>query len=627
MKKSISVYVVTHKDCFMPENPLLKPIQVGCALNGMYIPNMLYDDDGDNISAKNRMYCELTAQYWAWKNDTTSDYIGFFHYRRYLNFSGRELDADCWGNVIYNNPLTQNVLNELGIEADNMEKFISQYDVIVPKPRVIPDGKDIYDEYVNAEGQHKRDLDTAFEILTKKYPEYVESAKEYMKSKVPYEVNMFIMKSNLFKEYASWLFDILFEVEKQLDFSDYNQYELRVMGFLSERLFGIWFTHNKKKKTLRTLELQKTLFRNTDKPLEKIKTQKNAVVSVLACNDNYVPYFAVMLQSIVQNAKQNRPYEIYLLTTDVSLDNQNKLKQIVAGDSRFLFRCINVQNYCQNQNFFVHTHISVETYYRFFIFDLFKDTQKVLYLDSDMVVNADIAELYDTELGDNYLAAAKDIDLAGSIKHNKKQSEYVKNDIGCSGADEYFQAGVLLFNLETMKNHADMQKLVLVSQERNWNYMDQDILNHVYQKKIVYLNQTWNCVMDWREPNASRMEILKEAPFSLYNEYLEARKSPKIVHYAGYQKPWNKSSCDFSEYFWKYARQTVFYEELIVRLSEYHTKKIIEKDAINPRIDNIGLRVSEIESWNLKSRFPRNTLIWRGCRKILWKLKKWHMIK
>ena len=565
MKKSISVYVVTHKDCFMPDNPLLKPIQVGCALNGKHIPNMLYDDDGDNISAKNRMYCELTAQYWAWKNDTTSDYIGFFHYRRYLNFSGRELDADCWGNVIYNNPLTQNVLNELGIEADNMEEIISQYDVIVPKPRVIPDGKDIYDEYVNAEGQHKRDLDTAFEILTKKYPEYIESAKEYMKSKDPYEVNMFIMKSNLFKEYASWLFNILFEVEKQLDFSDYNQYELRVMGFLSERLFGIWFTHNKKKKSLRTLELQKTLFRNTDKPLEIIKTQKNAVVSVLACNDNYVPYFAVMLQSIVQNAKQNRPYEIYLLTTDVSLDNQNKLKQIVAGDSRFLFRCINVQNYCQNQNFFVHTHISVETYYRFFILDLFKDTQKVLYLDSDMVVNSDIAELYDTELEGDYLGAAKDIDLAGCIKNDLNQAEYVKKDIGCIGADEYFQAGVLLFNLETMKNHADMQKLVLVSQERNWNYMDQDILNHVYQKKIKYLNQSWNCVMDWREPNASRMAILKDAPFALYNEYLEARKNPKIVHYAGYQKPWNVPACDFAEYFWKYARQTVFYEEILKR--------------------------------------------------------------
>ena len=247
MKKSISVYVVTHKDCFVPENSLLKTIQVGCSINMNHITGMLYDDTGDNISEKNRMYCELTAQYWAWKNDTTSDYIGFFHYRRYLNFSGKELNADCWGNIIYENPLNQTILDELGIEANNMEKIISQYDVIVPKPRVIPGGKNIYDEYIKAEGQHKRDLDTALRILKEKYPEYTESADDYMNSNIPYEVNMFIMRSELFKEYASWLFNILFEVEKQLDFSAYNQYELRVMGFLSERLFGIWFTHNKKK--------------------------------------------------------------------------------------------------------------------------------------------------------------------------------------------------------------------------------------------------------------------------------------------------------------------------------------------------------------------------------------------
>lgn len=110
-----------------------------------------------------------------------------------------------------------------------------------------------------------------------------------------------------------------------------------------------------------------------------------------------------------------------------------------------------------------------------------------------------------------------------------------------------------------------MLYLLKVAVERNWNYMDQDILNHVYQKKIKYLNQSWNCVMDWREPNASRMAILKDAPFALYNEYLEARKNPKIVHYAGYQKPWNVPACDFAEYFWKYARQTVFYEEILKR--------------------------------------------------------------
>ena len=618
MRKS-SVYVVTHKDCFVSDCSILKPIQVGCKISNLHIPNMLHDDSGDNISEKNRMYCELTAQYWVWKNDVDSDYVGFFHYRRYLNFSGKDLAPDCWGNVIYNDRLDEKILAELGIESQKMQETISRYDAIVPAPRTIPDGKNIYDEYANAKGQHREDLDCALAVLSEKYPGYSSDAKEYMASNKPYEVNMFIMKNELFKSYAEWLFDILFEVEKRSDFSTYNQYELRVMGFLSERLFGIWFTHNCKKLNLKTLELQKTLFQNTDKPITSLETAKNSVVAVLACNDYYVPYLATMLQSIVQNAKQDRKYEIYVFTTDISQENQNKLKKLVEIDGRFVFSCVNVKSFAERQNFFVHTHISVETYYRFFILDLFKDTEKVLYLDCDMVVNSDIAELYDTELEGNYLGAAKDIDLAGCIKNDLNQAEYVRKDIGCIGADEYFQAGVLLFNLPEMRKKADMATLLKVAVERNWNYMDQDILNHVYQKKIKYLNQSWNCVMDWQEQNASRMAILKEAPFTLYSEYLEARKNPKIVHYAGYQKPWNVPACDFAEYFWKYARQTVFYEEILARLSEYRARKIIETQNINPRIDNIER--------NIKSRkYLLKWIIGEGrFGKIVWKI--WRKIK
>ena len=623
MSKKIRIYLVTHKECFVPQSKILVPIQVGTAINGNVLPNMIHDNEDDNISIKNRMYCELTAQYWAWKNDKDSEYVGFFHYRRYLNFSGNDLHPDCWGNIIYDQPLSDKILNELGIDDSNMENVINRYDIIVPKPRIIPDGKNVYDEYVNAKGQHKKDLDLTLKILYEKYPEYKKSAETYLFSNKPYEVNMFIMRTDLYKQYAEWLFDILFEVEKQSDFSAYNQYELRVMGFLSERLFGIWFVHNREKLNVKTLELQKTLFRNTDKPLEKIQTKQNSVISVMACNDYYVPYIACMIQSIVQNAKQNRSYELYVLTTDITEENQKKLKKIVAQDCRFSLQCINVKSFAENQNFFLHTHVSVETYYRFYILFLFFFFLKVLYLDSDLVLNADIAELYDIDLGDNYLAAAKDIDLAGSIKNNKAQALYVKNDIGCIGADEYFQAGVLLFNIQAMRSKADLPELLKTSDERNWNYMDQDILNHVYQKKICYLNQAWNCVMDWREPHASRLNILKDAPFALYNEYLEARKNPKIVHYAGYQKPWNKINCDFYEYFWKYARQTEFYEEILRRFFEA-TKQPDEKDKC---IGDLRCRIEQLEE-NLCSRtyfiklYFGKTLIFRALRKILLMVNK-----
>lgn len=82
---NIKIYVVCHKPSYVPPNPYLYPIQVGTALAKEALEGMLHDNEGDNISKKNKSYCELTAQYWAWKNEE-ADYYGFFHYRRYFSF-------------------------------------------------------------------------------------------------------------------------------------------------------------------------------------------------------------------------------------------------------------------------------------------------------------------------------------------------------------------------------------------------------------------------------------------------------------------------------------------------------------------------------------------------------------
>ena len=79
----IKLFVCCHKPVNVPKHPLLVPLQVGAALAGEHFPGFLHDDAGDSISEKNRSYCELTGQYWAWKN-VEADYYGFFHYRRYL---------------------------------------------------------------------------------------------------------------------------------------------------------------------------------------------------------------------------------------------------------------------------------------------------------------------------------------------------------------------------------------------------------------------------------------------------------------------------------------------------------------------------------------------------------------
>ena len=144
----IRIYVVCHKDTYIPKNKYLYPIQVGCALAEKRLDHMLHDDEGDNISARNKSYCELTAQYWAWKNQD-ADYYGFFHYRRYLSFNPNLNRDDGWGKIAYDR-ITEDAIKEMRLNSKDMEEFITSYDVITVKgrryPRIRKDDKllDVY---------------------------------------------------------------------------------------------------------------------------------------------------------------------------------------------------------------------------------------------------------------------------------------------------------------------------------------------------------------------------------------------------------------------------------------------------------------------------------------------------
>lgn len=87
MSKTV-ILVCAHKQDACLKTPPYQPVQVGRAISQTELPFAVGDDTGDNISDRNRHYCELTAHYWAWKNLHDADYIGLNHYRRYFDFEG-----------------------------------------------------------------------------------------------------------------------------------------------------------------------------------------------------------------------------------------------------------------------------------------------------------------------------------------------------------------------------------------------------------------------------------------------------------------------------------------------------------------------------------------------------------
>lgn len=221
----VQIFVSYHKPFKLFKNKYLQPIHVGRDVflnkdtcDGDYqkikkwlLKNTIGDNTSDNISLKNPNYCELTAQYWAWKN-CNANYVGFCHYRRLFDLNNSKIS-----------------------------KLLNEYDIILP--RIFTLDCTVREQYNR--DHIKEDLDKTLEIIASKYPDYMEDAENVLNKKTIYFCNMFITNRELFNSYCEWLFDILFELEKVTAISE-NKYQSRIFGFLSERLLNIFIEHVKR---------------------------------------------------------------------------------------------------------------------------------------------------------------------------------------------------------------------------------------------------------------------------------------------------------------------------------------------------------------------------------------------
>lgn len=220
---NIQIIVATHKKYQMPSDSLYLPLHVGAALHD----SLPYtgDNTGDNISEKNKTFCEMTGLYWAWKN-LEADAIGLCHYRRY--FAGKHSGSrrDKWSRI----------LGDAEVRA-----LLNTAPVILPQKRnyYIETG---YSQYAHA--HHAIDLVVTRAILNERYPDYVPAFDSTLKRTTGHRFNMFVMRSELLDAYCTWLFDVLFELEKRLDISGYSAYDKRVFGFVAERLLDVWIETN-----------------------------------------------------------------------------------------------------------------------------------------------------------------------------------------------------------------------------------------------------------------------------------------------------------------------------------------------------------------------------------------------
>ena len=215
------IFVVTHKDFDKAVLPYgYSTILAGGEFNKANDVDY-FDNQGINISKLNRSFCELTAQYWVWKN-TVCDNLAFVHYRRFFQSDNKFNDA-----------------NEI-IKADELFDDLSKHDVILAKP--VYSIRSVRSSYGAVHGFD--DLDKLRNVIALNSPEYLPSFDSVMNSHGFSPFNMFAMSFELFDSYMTWLFALLVELEKEIDLSGRSVYETRVFGFLAERLLNVWVAHN-----------------------------------------------------------------------------------------------------------------------------------------------------------------------------------------------------------------------------------------------------------------------------------------------------------------------------------------------------------------------------------------------
>lgn len=263
----------------------------------------------------------------------------------------------------------------------------------------------------------------------------------------------------------------------------------------------------------------------------------NTVNLFFACDDAYAPFLSVTLNSIYQNRDPQRHYAIRVLHTGIQPAIKKRLKEQLEAPG-FTLEFPNIASHVRAFAQRLHTrdYYSCSTYYRLFIPDLYPALDKALYLDCDLVLQEDVAQLYDLPLGDDLVGAVPD-GIVGAVEEFKL---YVQNRLDMTRAEDYFNAGVLLMNLDAMRQWNFAERFLdLLGRVTFQVGQDQDYLNVLCRGRVRYVGNEWNAM-----PTGVGVG------------------QPKLIHYNMDAKPWRRDGVKYEKEFWDWAASSGFLPEI-----------------------------------------------------------------
>ena len=268
-----------------------------------------------------------------------------------------------------------------------------------------------------------------------------------------------------------------------------------------------------------------------------IMERRKVVRLFFTVDDNYVPFLSTTLASIVAHASKKYTYRIFVLHTGLSFDSRKILRKFQNGKNIFVsFFNVSAKIQSLSVRLDVRDYYTITTYYRLFIPGLFPTFNRGLYLDSDIVLNDDVAKLYFTDLGDNIVGAIPD----ASVQLYEEFGNYVDRVIEMDHT-KYFNAGVLLMDLKKLREWNLERRVIRLLKKVTFRVaQDQDLLNYLCKGKTQLIEAKWNVM-----PLGERME------------------KPSLIHYNLMFKPWNLKNIMYEEYFFKYAEEAGVKEQIL----------------------------------------------------------------
>ncbi|MDD6095092.1 MAG: glycosyltransferase family 8 protein [Clostridia bacterium] len=275
---------------------------------------------------------------------------------------------------------------------------------------------------------------------------------------------------------------------------------------------------------------------------------QNEIPVFFSIDNNYAPFLAVALNSAAANCSADKKFRAIILHQELTRENMDKLSAFARDN--FSVEFVEMKSGLESitdmmSNRLRCDYFTLTIYFRLFIPAMFPQYDKGIYIDSDVVVTGDLAELFNTDIGDNLIGACSD----KSIVDVPPLVNYVENAVGVK-IDRYINSGVLLMNLKKLRElNFDAHFLKLLNTYHfDCIAPDQDYLNAMCRDRIYYLDESWDAM-----PNDNHPPVDK----------------PNIIHYNLFAKPWCYDNIQYEDYFWQYAKTSGYYEEITEYKNNY----------------------------------------------------------